>query len=730
MYGLLKANNLVLGFISIATICSALTSVFLAFKSYELSIFPFLIASIYVFIYLWRLWNEHVNEKTKSGVFNKWIIFSLVGASLLIPLVAPKYLASESYLNFQDLKSVPIPKINELDVDQDDWITFKFTKEQSEKISKNINFANTRFNNVDLGYYLVRKHDHSLDITLNLMGFNKSSACLLIDFKDDWKRFFSCTENLHGGKIKDNIYKNIDPLLNLTYIDDEQVKSKLSLFRDKLSNQKKWDTPLLNQTHPLLANMLVKGAIFHHYNTVLQTIYLSHSPMDFFGNQYGFGPLTLVKSIAKLFDLSYFDALYFSITLPSFLILLTLLLNVKAQNSKLQVLFGFSMALLVTYGISNIIAPMLYFARYLPIILIAIYLFRMSTKEDDKKNKWSSFLFFILVVINAFYSFEYGLITGIAVLLVGLFYKDKFYLFVSSISLLISVIIKLFLTRSLLEGMSFITSIAGVGMGGGLGVISTLYLISTVALMIMFFYIKKNTQINKEMQLLFYILIALGFKVAWNASGNHIGAIFLIASLLIAATYTKTYSSVPGVAIMRSFYVFTNCLILLFTLINILNIQKVPSYHFDSLDYTQASFSKYFKISKEVNKKIQSFKLIYNEGDLVLSKNDDLLALATEQLITKPYQNVSTNINYPIDELHYFNAYAKAKRIVVDKSILSEQEIDYVARNFLNVNKQTDAYIYGYLTEQRKFKRIYLKLINSNFVQCEDNDYFVVLCSN
>ena len=728
MLALLAGRNFIHALISVTAILLSLASFVLTFKNYDLNNLSFLVAAVYLVVFLWGLWSKHVSEDAKAGYLNKWLVASLVLAALLIPLAAPKYLNSESYLNFQELKSIPLPTNKAIEDQADGWETFHFSNADSSPIFANVDYAKTRFNDLNLSYYRLVKSDQGITFSFNLLGKNKSPACLLVDYKADFNGLATCVDHLQGKSTKADTKENIDRLLDLSYVNDQEVRARLLLDRDRLATARTMIKPFLSSTHPLLADMLVRGAIYHHYNAILQTMYLAHSPLDYLGNQYGLGPLLLVKGVSKLFHLKNFDALYFSITLSSIMVLLALLFTIKDPKHKSLVLFGFSMSVLVTYGVSNIIAPMLYFSRYLPIILIAIYLFSVSVRDDHKYGRFGPLLFFVLMIVNALYSFEYGLIMGLAVLAVGVLYKDKFYCAASLTSLMTSILVKLFLTKSLFAGMSFINSIAGIGMDGSLGPISTLYIIGTIGLILMMHRIKENTPVSKELQLLFYITIALGFKLAWTGAGNHIGALFLLAALFLAATAKHQFLLIPGVALLRSMYIFTNILILLISFINIGYAQKIPSYHFESLKYTKSEFSDLFKISEVMNEKVSAFKAIFRGGDLVLSKNDDLLALSTEQLITKPNQNVSTNINYQIDELHIFNTYIKGERVVVDKSILRSDEYDYVATHYLNVNKKTDDYIYAYAAEVRKFNRVYRKLLNAGFVECQSNDYFLALC--
>lgn len=728
MLALLSGRNFAHGLISITAIILSLTSFVLTFKNYDLNNLSFLVAAVYLVVFLWGFWSNHASEDVKDGYLNKWVVAILVLAALLIPLSAPKYLNSESYLNFQELKSIPLPTNKDLEDQADGWETFKFSNAQSSAILANVDYAKARFNDLNLSYYRLVKSDQGLTFSFNLLSKNKSPACLLVDYKADFNGLATCVDHLQGKSTKADTKENIDRLLDLSYVNDSEVRAKLLSDRDKLATPRVMVKPLLSPIHPLLADMLVRGAIYHHYNAILQTMYLAHSPIDYLGNQYGLGPLLLVKGVSELFHLKNFDALYFSITFSSIVVLLTLLLAIKDLKHRSLVLFGFSMSVLVTYGISNIIAPMLYFSRYIPIIFISMYLFSLALRDDNKNGRVGAFLFFVLMIVNALYSFEYGLVIGLAVLAVGVKYKDKIYCIVSLISLLTSIVVKFFLTQSLFAGMSFINSIAGIGMDGSMGPISTLFAVGIVALMLMMYRINQNSSVSKELQLLFYIVIALGFKLAWTGSGNHIGALFLLSALLLAATAQHQFLVIPGVASLRKLYVFINVLILLITFINIGYIQKIPSYHFHSLKYTQSSFSDFFKISEVMNEKVSAFKTIFREGDLVLSKNDDLLALSTEQLITKPNQNVSTNINYQIDELHILNTYIKGERVIVDKSLLRDDEYDYVATHYLNVNKKTDDYIYAYAAEVRKFNRVYRQLLNTSFVECQSNDYFLVLC--
>jgi hypothetical protein len=339
-----------------------------------------------------------------------------------------------------------------------------------------------------------------------------SSLCLILDTEQTQQSFYECINKLANipkiGGSDDEFYY---ALFNYKFLDDYNFKSFISSNNNSFYEEKKWT--YFREIDPQLAISLVKGAIFHHYNAILLTLNNFRSLHELSTNQYGFGSLYATKIISDIFEVTYFDSLYLSIPIFSILTIFALGAVCYRRNNLRIIFIGYSLSILVTYGISNIFAPFLYFIRYFPAILISFYLYKKIVNIIDNKHTsgeiFDRFVFIVLLIINTFYSFEYGLLTSISILAVSLIYKDKFYSILGLIFLTASVLVKISSPEQIFNQGGFIASISGVGMGGALGVISILYLINTIGL---FFLVCKSHNkkiIPKELMLLLFIILSV-----------------------------------------------------------------------------------------------------------------------------------------------------------------------------------------------------------------------------
>jgi hypothetical protein len=684
---------------------------------------------IYLLVATYNFWSILFKTNLlKNTKLIKILIGFLVILSLGLPILTPKYLNSESYPNQENTRVI----LNSLNIERGlktSWQTYNFNQTFAEKINKNVKILIGNYHTLNIGHYQIEEQVNGLDFSFNINVDNLSALCLLLDSDYKQDSIYSCIDNLSTVKkisgMDDSLIKKI---YQYKFVDDYNFKSFISSKNNADFEKRKWLG--IHEIEPLLAISLVRGAVFHHYNAVLLTINSASSPLDYFSNQYGFGPLFFVNTISHYFKTTIFDSLYLTIPIFTLITFFLLLVLMHKDNTRNIVFFGFSLSVLVTYGVSGIYAPFLYFIRYFPAVLLAFYLFRRASlilnASSKFESKSSQLLFFILVIVGAVYSFEYGLLTSICVLVVSSIYKNKFY-FISGLSgFATTLLIKVYTIKPIFLPGSLLASLTGTGMDGSMGAIAYLYLVSLFSLSYLLFRIFKQENVPKELFLLFLIVLLFSFKVLWQGSGNHVGPLFLFMALIVAIISKSNFKAVSGYYEFFRFHYLISTLILSISIFNIAYYSGPNSKH-DAVNYADSNFTKLFNVDLNVVNKIKNFESIFNTGDFLLSQNDDLLSVATGKLLTKPFQNVSTNNNYKVDESLIYQHLLESRRVVVDKSILSDTEIKLVGKNFIGINALTDSYIFGFLFDKSKFLRLYIKLIEDGFVQNNENDNFIVL---
>ncbi len=487
----------------------------------------------------------------------------------------------------------------------------------------------------------------------------------------------------------------------------------------------------VSDIHPLLAYSLVNGGIAHHYNAVLQTINLSQSKLDLFTNQYGFGPLVIISSIANFFRVENFDALYLSIPISALFIFLLLVIFKPRNNFYFMLLLsGFTLSIFSIFVGSDIFAPMLYFIRYLPSVLFSIYLYSHILGNRTLQRLYFSgvthkFILFSFALISSLYSFEYGILTSFAFLLTSIYFNDKFYFILGSTFIFLGMMIK-FSLQPLTIGQPFIQTFAGIGMSANIDPIFILFLIALLVINIMFYLSAKKIPHLKEGFLLLMLLDLYTLKPIWNSSYNHIGPLFLFMFIICIIILNSGIKS-NNVKFFSIFYYF-NFLIFFLLCFN-LSFDNRLSSKYDEVEYSKADFSKIFSVSDDVGAKIISFKKIFRAGDLILSKNDDLLSIASQNLLTKPYQNVSTNNHTFVDSHLVTSHYLNSSRVLIDKAIAyPDLTLNPLIFKFYGYNEGIDGAINNYKIEVMNMNFIYKALLKLGFSQCAENELFLAIC--
>jgi len=109
-----------------------------------------------------------------------------------------------------------------------------------------------------------------------------------------------------------------------------------------------------------------------------------------------------------------------------------------------------------------------------------------------------------------------------------------------------------------------------------------------------------------------------------------------------------------------------------------------------------------------------------------------LLSITTGITLTKPYPNVSTNINSPVDITDIYLAYTQdgSHRVLFDKSIFNQDLNGYISNRFVGLDSALDGQVNGYFYENYKFLSLYSKFLDASYYVCQENEMFIALCSN
>jgi hypothetical protein len=670
---------------------------------------------------------------------NSYLGGVLVALSLFLPLSGPKYLNFES--------DIDLVLVNELA----NSVSKKFEKlpsyfdiplERDEMSVVEGNIAKIKLRNQLLeqrspaiGYYNINKSEGINYFRLYTDVANVRTLCLLGNYKIQ----VANEEKLNINQCYDLLS---NPLRNrewlLTAI--ERINFVSLPVEIKIATNFK-EVYLLNEVAPqristaaeeLISLMTVKGGYYHHYNAAAHTVNNATSIIDLAVNQYGLGPLLIVKLISYITNYSTFDSIFISVILINFILFFVIYVNNLSLKSDSKIIWiGFSMSILVTYSMSYMMAPFLYYIRYLPTIFICILLHRAVLKNiviaTERNYKITLFL---CCSLTAFYNFEYAILTFSGFILAGLILRESFYVICGGLFSLISIIPKLLVNASSINGPNYLGYLAGVGMGiPPITLVASLFFAIIVLLLFIFNRFSKRNKPAHELVVLLSILIFLCVKIIWIMSSNHIGALFLVSALFFDALiifYSRNGIRLDNYLFMP-YFIF---LIIVGVICTGTYLRATNGYtrNFAQLEYVQSSISSIFRIPSRFNSKIENFKLIYKDGDLLLSLMDNTLSLAVNNVVTEPFYDISSNNNSQQDLLLISNAYLSSnnRRIIIDRALLpDESEFPYT---WTLLSPRSAQALAMHQLNLDKMANIYHILISNGLLPCDENSDFIVIC--
>lgn len=678
-----------------------------------------LFALIYFSIHGWGL----TDRLTKITLNRKIIItsFIMIGVFVVIlPYLTPHYLNSESFPNDYE--------VNYLKTKIEDNPSY-------QNVTHSLELTNTELNIVRSNIALLKLSNSKSKIGLfNLYG-NKfvwksnldklSSLCLLIDYSRQQKTNIlgldNCVESLANER-----YRITNTIGNTVFITPRISAIVYADVYKSIYNSTKFADQLSSLQH--LSVMLVRGALFHHYNSIAQTIYSYNSVTELFTNQYGFGPLSITVLIRKIANLSIFDSLFYSILITNLIVGILVAFVTWRKQNQYFVWLGFILSIYITYSISNILAPFLYFIRYLPTILFCLYIY--SKDEEIADNKFRELPWILFTILIAVYNTEYAFLTLSAVLTVAWYWKKIKLVFLAFGGIIVSILIKIIFRSQEASATNYFYYLAGVGMGEAkVGVISSLYLI--LLCLIAYSKRKKIFQLRQQSDfsqvLLFVITVFLSVKVIWNGAANHIGPLFLLLGLIFSLDKDRTENSIS---------IDKKALLFLSIVVTIMSTASLIFYSYNSkfpgVNYVHSSLSDHFEISSALKTKLDNFNSIYKKDYLLLSPIDNALSLYVNKKTTANLPDLSTNINLNSD-INYITAkYLTLKKpVVIDKVLVNyDQDISNLTESFNGVSKNINKLLYEYSENNSKLNKVYESIRYAGYNQCNENQDFILLCPN
>lgn len=681
----------------------------------------------YVLVHVWRLWGTaHAETLPRT---KKWLVAALVLGALILPTTTSKYINSESYPNLDEANrtaSLFLPVLK----GQSNKLVVPLDPDEAELVAANIDSVRLGRVKDIVGLYDYVPSAEGGSISVILDPQNISSLCLLgvYDGSHSWPDAEGCINAFlyPDSRSTDRLASTVGRIVFASNKTRRLVLEKLGSIN--LDNKSVVD---LAQVTAHLRVMLARGAFFHHYNSIAHTINSARTIEDFFSNQYGFGPLAIAMLVTKLANVSVFDGIYVSVLVVNVLLAIGLAFFLRAAPAlnRWVVWVGFAVSILVTYSISNMMAPFLFFIRMLPSVAVCLALLEAHLSQRPlKDDKWRLAAFSLGMLLVSVYNFEYAILTGGAVLIAGLLLRNKAYLVVGALCALVSILPKVVFRDPTRIGANYAAYLSGFGLGDS-GVLLLMFIVSIAIVGGLLYRAACKAILTDEVVAISAIFLALCAKVAWMGSANHIGPLFLILSFVVFAIGAPRSGFVDSWdATMLRAYAFLNISIVAMASAGLLVFPFNKKLGTEK--YVKTDISSIFSISEELVKKIDGFKQLYARGDWVLSPIDNVLSLSVKNEVTSPYPDVSTNINFPIDLKRVVDAYSAAtdRRIIVDNYIAN---VDAWRSVYSAMAEVPYSIIYGlnpYDTELSDMRKVLLSIKASGFHECGQNRYFTVYC--
>ena len=234
---------------------------------------------------------------------------------IFLPIFKPGYLGSEAYpskffnTNIDNL----IKKQTTFDKDDLPYIKLKLNKKNINTI--NINREILKYNDIYVPYSLSEVNNVKF---IKIPFVNLEPICLLVKFTDI-KTLNNCLQNLSNIMKFERILKIMEPL---------EIEGSLLMqifnygkqYDYFIANYLRLDKSNQKQIQELYSIIFSRGWFFHHYNTISSPIINSNDILQLSNNQYGTGPLIIVKSLNN-FGFTITDSIVLGTVLINFLIL-------------------------------------------------------------------------------------------------------------------------------------------------------------------------------------------------------------------------------------------------------------------------------------------------------------------------------------------------------------------------------------------------------------------------
>lgn len=573
----------------------------------------------------------------------------------------------------------------------------------------------------------------------------KYSAFILTIYLYQGVIYFSLKYNYKYTRYASLAFMLIAALMLLTT--SKYLNSESYLDKVEISNIKKTvfiDNGHLTNLSPIQAQLqinLTRGGFFHHYQSIARTIFVANGPLDYFSNQYGFGPLYSTQLLSKFLNMPLFDAIYLNTILGNILVALCILFGFLYKKTiEPWIAIGYMLSILLTYSLSNVMAPFLYFTRFLPTVLLCLYVYFTDSKSplsfNEPKFSRLNWKYLLIYFVIALYNFEFAILSFTALFIHGLYIRKYSQTLCAAAFSVVALFFKAASDGLTTENATnYWAYFSGNGMSGGFHPISAIYVLGIFYFFIQLLFQKNRFETMQSYSLLVCITFFTSLKLIWNGSPNHISALALMLACCIAMrvkNQSKTILSHNETLTYQYGYFLTIC----FAIASLSSFSLNKKYPYDS--YVRSEISNIFYLPQSYLDLLEEYRKIYIDNSITISPVDNALSLYVKKQITWPFPDYSTNLNYAVD-IYIATDGIKTKKplkIYVDKEILNNQEelFNLVAdiiklktsNNLSGISQYKD--IYEYQKNIKMLRTLFKNVLSMGYSSCGSTEHFKIYC--
>ena len=655
----------------------------------------------YSFLYLMYVYAHRYIDYIQRFMHSRgWIAISyaMLAVAVIMPLTIGNFINTESgfdrvYLE-QATKGLP-----------DNTIKITFSKNDLVEVSHLARPEKDDLFYQDFKPFVLKKNKDSIEL-FTTVGPDLTTYCY---FLKDKAEFSSCLDEL-AGVAGNSIYKKYAYLKNNPTTNDviqerfvEAVDKAIATDGESLEGVS------------FLKLMFVRGNLLHHYSYIYSG--MQEPGLQAFFNQYGLGPISIANAIKSFSGATSIDSIYITISIVNFLVAFGCVVLFRKNAF---ILFFCAMSILTVYLTSNIIAPFLYYIRFLPVVILgALYAKNINIFSEKRigRNLAISFIFLLIAIYNK----EYGLLVFAALVCAFLLTKEAACIKFAGIMSIGFIAIYSLVPQESSATSSLLTVLAGVGINPRLSIVSLIWF----AMLAYLFWIVNRLYGKKkwDVQIIFWtsLLLLFSVKVAWAGSANHIGGLLLIYAMVMTGLNNNSGGGDTSLKITWLSIAAAGMLALTIPSVSYLK-------YFDQtqgVSYLKTNWSNKFKFSDYLVRKDEAFKKYASVTSYsLLSTQDDFLQMVNQVHQTGKYHNYSTQINFPTDALKIVGDIKKRDFILVDNNILNLDNVDFLKLKLYNKDKILNDYIKGYIVEIQKFNYL---LSNLDLKEVVSRDEFFTL---